>query len=70
MLHTILKRSAFAPSKPASLPLINTTQSRALATIQEGSTARRVPNPRIRATPVSHDRATFTIRVRQERRSS
>lgn len=38
-------------------------QARFLATV-EGSVGRIMPGtPRARATPISHDRATFTIRV-------
>jgi carbamoyl-phosphate synthase small subunit len=37
-------------------------QARFLATV-EGSTGRAMPATRPRATPISHDRATFTIRV-------
>lgn len=35
--------------------------ARFLATV--GNTPRQMPDPRPRATPISHDRATFTIRV-------
>ena len=38
-------------------------QARFLATV-EGSAGRAMPVSRPRATPISHDRATFTIRVR------
>ena len=37
-------------------------QSRFLATV-EGSVGRKMPVTRPKATPISHDRATFTIRV-------
>lgn len=40
-------------------------QARGLATV-EGSAGRTMPARRLRATPISHDRATFTIRVHLE----
>lgn len=39
-------------------------QVRFLATV-EGSAGRAMPATRPKATPISHDRATFTIRVRR-----
>jgi hypothetical protein len=51
--------------KPAGFALNSkiAQQARFLATV-EGSAGRAMPATRPRATPVSHDRATFTIRVR------
>jgi len=37
-------------------------QARYMATV-EGSTGRVMPGKKARSTPISHDRATFTIRV-------
>jgi len=39
-------------------------QARFLATV-EGSFGRAMPVTRPKATPISHDRATFTIKVRE-----
>ncbi len=44
-------------------PLKAGVQARYLATV-EANTPRQVPVSNLRTTPVSHDRATFTIRVR------
>ena len=45
-------------------PLLKLKNARSLATVT-GSTGRQMPQvARDRSTPISHDRATFTIRVR------
>ena len=56
---TAFKPTGFCPSNK----IIG--QTRGLATV-EGSAGRTMPVRQPRATPVSHDRATFTIRVRLE----
>ena len=63
MLQTLSRRGALGPIKAPRMLYKPVAGSRHLATVQEGNTPRTVPNPRTRATPVSHDRATFTIRV-------
>jgi hypothetical protein len=62
MFTQLVKPAAFKPIGLYSLTRI-ARQVRTLATI-EGSAGRTMPVTRPRATPVSHDRATFTIRVR------
>jgi hypothetical protein len=56
-----------AASKPTGFYPINKIlrHARGLATV-EGGAGRTMPVHQPRATPVSHDRATFTIRVRLE----
>ncbi|KAI9866285.1 MAG: Multifunctional pyrimidine synthesis protein CAD [Trichoglossum hirsutum] len=58
MFSHFVKTVAFKP-----LPALSKTgmQVRSLATV-EGSVGRQMPASKTRATPVSHDRATFTIR--------
>jgi len=48
--------------KAAGLQMRFAQQARFLATV-EGSAGRVMPATRPRATPISHDRATLTIRV-------
>lgn len=50
------------PSLSLTKPTKHTNSLRFLATV-EGNTSRQMPARRAKATPVSHDRATFTIRV-------
>jgi len=59
MFARVLRPAAL---KPAAFSRI-AQQARFLATVQEGAAARAMPkSPRVKATPISHDRATFTIR--------
>lgn len=53
-----------AGSKAAGLQIRIAQHARYMATV-EGSAGRVMPEKRARATPISHDRATFTIRVRE-----
>jgi carbamoyl-phosphate synthase small subunit len=54
--HYGVARNAFKPLRPYALP------GRYMATVAD-TTPRQMPTPkRTRATPISHDRATFTIR--------
>jgi hypothetical protein len=64
MFTRFVKPAAFKPTGLYSSTKI-VGQARGLATV-EGSAGRAMPAHRPRATPVSHDRATFTIRVRLE----
>jgi carbamoyl-phosphate synthase small subunit len=61
MFARLVKPAAF---KPAGLGIKNriAQQARFLATV-EGSAGRVLPETRPKATSISHDRATFTIRV-------
>ena len=59
MFARFVKPAAF---KPAGTHNRIAQQARFLATV-EGSAGRAMPATRPRATPISHDRATFTIRV-------
>lgn len=60
-----LYRPALRDSLAAASRLLRpAVQVRYLATVE--NTARQMPDPRHRATPISHDRATFTIRVSQK----
>ncbi|KAL9577097.1 MAG: hypothetical protein Q9212_006590 [Teloschistes hypoglaucus] len=62
MLSRFVRPSLFAQTLNLKRPLALAKQTRSLATV-DGNTPRVPPNPpRTRATPVSHDRATFTIR--------
>ena len=56
-----------AALKPAAFTIRSRIiqQTRFMATV-EGSAGRAMPATRPRATPVSHDRATFTIKVRTQ----
>jgi carbamoyl-phosphate synthase small subunit len=62
MFTRFVKPAAFKPTG-FSAKIIG--QARGLATV-EGSAGRTMPVRRPRATPISHDRATFTIRVSLE----
>ncbi|KAI9860524.1 MAG: Multifunctional pyrimidine synthesis protein CAD [Vezdaea acicularis] len=58
----LLKRSMFKRD-PGFLSVSKpTSQLRFLATVEERNTGRQMPIGKPRSTPVSHDRATFTIR--------
>lgn len=59
MFARVLRPAAF---KPAGGIAKLAQQARFMATV-EGSAGRAMPASRARATPISHDRATFTIRV-------
>lgn len=61
MFGRFVKPAAF---KPAGFGIQSriAQQARFLATV-EGSAGRVMPATRPKATPISHDRATFTIRV-------
>lgn len=62
MFTRFVKSAAFKPASfYRSTKIVG--QARGLATV-EGSAGRTMPANRPQATPVSHDRATFTIRVR------
>lgn len=56
MFARLMKPTGFGPSHRIA------QQVRFLATV-EGSAGRAMPAPRPRATPISHDRATLTLRV-------
>lgn len=60
MFSRFVKPAAFKPAGGIYNRLAQ--QARFLATV-EGSVGRAMPATRPRATPISHDRATFTIRV-------
>jgi hypothetical protein len=62
MFSRFVKPTAFKPTGFYRFAKV-VGQARGLATVQ-GSAGRTMPVHRPRATPVSHDRATFTIRVR------
>ncbi|MCJ1230880.1 Multifunctional pyrimidine synthesis protein CAD [Toensbergia leucococca] len=60
MLSRLYGQASLRPLQVTNQPL--RSASRFLATV-EGNTPRQMPaSPRVRATPISHDRATFTIR--------
>lgn len=61
MLSKAINRLALKSRVGLQKPLGSTMPARYLATV-EGNTPRQMPVSRARATPVSHDRATFTIR--------
>ncbi|KAI9832792.1 MAG: Multifunctional pyrimidine synthesis protein CAD [Sarea resinae] len=61
MFARIFKQTAAKPNFSHGLASKVVSQTRFLATV-EGNTLRQMPASRARATPVSHDRATFTIR--------
>lgn len=60
MFSRFVKPAAFKPTGYGIQRVAQ--QTRFLATV-EGSAGRAMPYTRPRATPISHDRATFTIRV-------
>ncbi|KAG7009539.1 hypothetical protein G7Y79_00002g006540 [Physcia stellaris] len=62
MLRALFRPSSLRYAKPGNFHISVAAQTRQLATVQDGNTPRQVPNPRPRSTPISHDRATFTIR--------
>lgn len=62
MFSHFVKPVAFKPSAGFRAATRISYNVRFFATV-EGSTGRQMPTTRVRATPVSHDRATFTIRV-------
>jgi len=64
MLAKFAKRTPLGYMKATKQPWRATTKARGLASV-EGNTPRQMPASRARATPVSYDRATFTIRVRR-----
>lgn len=56
----------FTPSTGRSvLGQVSKTYTRSMATVQS-NTPRLVPAPARRSTPISHERATFTIKVRHD----
>lgn len=65
MLSRFSKASALKTAGIAFNGRLAMQQARGLATVGDGvgSAGRVMPEKRARATPVSHDRATFTIRV-------
>jgi hypothetical protein len=60
MFARFVKPAAIKPA--GSIHARIAQQTRFLATV-EGSIGRKMPVTRPKATPISHDRATFTIRV-------
>ncbi len=60
MFARFVKPAAFKPAGGIHTRIAQ--QARFLATV-EGSAGRSMPAIRPKATPISHDRATFTIRV-------
>ncbi|MCJ1440958.1 MAG: Multifunctional pyrimidine synthesis protein CAD [Stictis urceolatum] len=62
MFSRLLKTAPMGPSKVLKQPYKLAFQARKLATIPENTPRQMPANLRQRATPVSHDRATFTIR--------
>ena len=63
MLAHFAKRTPLGYMKATKQPWKTIIQARGLASV-EGNMPRQMPASRARATPVSYDRATFTIRVR------
>lgn len=62
MLLRLCQKTPLEPLKRFNQAFKVIGQARYLATV-EGNTTRQMPFTRTKATPVSHDRATFTIRV-------
>ena len=67
MLSRLSKAPALKTAGLAFNSRLALQQARGLATVSDsvGSAGRVMPEKRARATPISHDRATFTIRVCQ-----
>ena len=63
MLSHMMMPSTIRSANVLGQMIKNRTQARYLATVQS-NTAREIPTPQRRATPVSLERATFTIKVR------
>ena len=63
MALRISYKSTMGLLKAAKKPMIPSFQIRTLATV-EGNTPRQMPTTRERQTPISHDTANFTIKVR------
>ncbi len=63
MFAHLLRTSAIKPTNGLRNPLKIASAARSFATVED-NTVRQMPVTRPRATPVSYDRATFTIRVR------
>jgi len=65
MLARFARPAATKAFRPAPALLRVAQHARNMATVGsvEGSVGRKMPATRPRATPISHDRATFTIRV-------
>lgn len=63
MIFHLYKHASWKPLRAIHQPLKAGVQARYLATV-EANTPRQMPVSRPMATPVSHDRATFTIRAR------
>ena len=65
MLARLTKASALKSAGLTFNSRLAARQARGLATVGDGvgSAGRVMPEKRVRATPISHDRATFTIRV-------
>lgn len=62
MFSNFVRPAAVKAAGIRSVVQVGYYQARFLATV-EGSVGRQMPLTRARATPVSHDRATLTIRV-------
>ena len=65
MFSRLMKAAPLGPQKAFRQAIRVPLQARYLATV-ETNTPRQMPVGRGRATPISHDRATFTIRVQPE----
>ncbi|MCJ1339999.1 Multifunctional pyrimidine synthesis protein CAD [Bachmanniomyces sp. S44760] len=61
MLGRSLRQASMGPLRAFKRTSRFPMQARSLATV-ETNTSRQMPSGRVRSTPVSHDRATFTIR--------
>jgi hypothetical protein len=62
MLSQLLKPSAVRSASVLGQVTKNRIQARFLASVQT-NTAREVPTPQRKSTPISSERATFTIKV-------
>ena len=63
MALRISSKSTMGLLKVAKKPMITSFQIRTLATV-ERNTPRQIPTTRERQTPISHDTANLTIKVR------
>ena len=67
MLSQIIKPTASRSASVLGQITKGRAQARYLATVQS-NTARQVPSPQRRGTPISNENATFTIKVCMARR--
>ena len=63
MAFRISHKSTMGLLKAVKKPMIPSLQIRTLATV-EGNTPRQIPTTRERQTPISHDTANLTIKVK------